>query len=496
MNKLKDYQVVVIGSGAGGGHLADYLAAKGINVLIIESGKYRKRTDFNQRERYMSGIYYNRGAYFSENLQIALAAANTVGGSTAVYTGVSFRLPEEIRQKWQNDFGLSFLTKEYTDRFFEQLEKDINVHELSENEINEHNQLFRSGAEKLNIEVKKLRINTRNCKGQGFCNLGCTEGAKQGTLEVQIPRAVINGADLIPMAYVNKITENKVFFTLKEEYGYHEQILKPGQYEVSAEKIVLAAGVLNTPAILLRSGNLISQNDNIGRYITLHPAFNLQAIHTKRIENKDGFPKAYYIDEFSEKLGFYIETSFYYPGISAKNIPVWGKKHLEMMRNYDKMMSILILSHDKAEKNNRIKINRKGLPVIDYSLGQELKQSLVNGIKKSAEIFFAAGAQKAWLPASKEAITEKNIAQIDEIINLDFLDLNKTPLSTAHPQGGCRMGISPEISLCDTKGKIWGTQSIYVADASLFPSSVKVNPYETVMLMANRVAESIYKELK
>ena len=164
------------------------------------------------------------------------------------------------------------------------------------------------------------------------------------------------------------------------------------------------------------------------------------------------------------------------------------------MARYDHMMSILILSHDKALYNNRIAINKKGQPVIDYSVSPETKNSLVMAIRKAAEIFIEAGCSSFRLPASNQLIGPENKNQLNNLIHEKYLDFAQTPLSTAHPQGGCRMGKSEHESVVDLNGKLWGTKSIYIADASLFPTSVKVNPYETVMLLATHVANQINKE--
>jgi len=487
----KKYDAIIVGSGAGGGVVADILSQKGLKCLIIESGAYRKAEHFNQNESDMSAIYYNRGAVFSKNMHLALAAANAVGGSTSVYTGVSFRPPQDVLNKWKSEFGLDFLTDDFVNSTLDSFDSDLNIHELPDDEINENNKLFKTAAESLGINVKKLKLNLVNCNGQGFCNLGCTQNAKQGTLVVQLPRAIANGAELVHHATVDTISENAVYFSVREATaGVKENLLPTGTYAASAKVIILAAGVLNTPAILLRSVKQLQVNNpNIGRFITLHPAFNLHAVNKNKITNYTGFPKAYYIDQYSETEGYYLETSFYYRGITSKNIPDWGEQHAELMSNYNKMMSILILSHDKAKYENRITINKKGQPVINYKVAPETKTSLVNAIRKAAEIFIAAGCTSFRLPATKQIITQSDKNNLNELIQEKYLDFAQTPLSTAHPQGGCRMGTSEKTSVVDINGKLWGSKSIYVADASLFPTSVKVNPYETIMLLATHVAK-------
>ena len=499
-HKNYDFDVIIIGSGVGGATFADYLSRDNsrLKVAILESGAYRDRTFFNQREIDMTKLYFNSGSVLSTNMEIGVSAGNTVGGSSAVYTGVSFRPPESVLSSWRDEFGLDFLSRDYVERSLDEIEADISVHELPESWDNQNNRLFIKGAEALGINVKRLKINTLGCQQQGFCNLGCTSGAKQGTLEVQIPRVVARGVELIYNAKVDRVGENKVYCTIsKAPAGTKENNYSEGEYIFSARRIVLAAGVLHTPAILLRSKRELNfRNDNIGRYLTLHPAMNINAVYSEEISNYKGFPKTVYSDHYSDSEHFYLETSFYYPGITAKNIPGYGELHSEFMKDYSKMMSILILVHDKAEKHNRITIDKKGNPLINYSLNKEAKKSLVKALQEASKLFFAAGCTKALIPGSnKQPLFKEDMASINEYITSKDLNFSKSPMSSAHPQGGARMGKDPKSSVCDSNGKMHNSSSIYICDASLFPTSVKVNPYETIMLLAKHIAENLKKEL-
>jgi len=498
MKNNLDFDVVVVGSGVGGATFTDYLTRENpdLKIAILESGPYRTKKHFNQREIDMTAMYFNRGAVLSKNLQIGVAAGNTLGGSSAMYTGVSFRPPKKVLKDWKDSFGLSFLTDEYVSKSLDEIEEDISVHELPKSWDNQNNKLFQKGAEKLGIPIKRLKINTKNCKQQGFCNLGCTIGAKQGTLEVQIPRILKLGVQLFCNTEVTSVEENIVNVIVKD--APEETIENPlgsGFHQFKANKIIIAAGVLNTPAILLRSVSQLGlKNKNIGRYLTLHPAFNINGIHSEVVSNYRGFPKTVYSDHFSETDDFYLETSFYFPGVTAKNNIGYGESHQEVMKNYHKMMSILILAHDKAEYHNRIKIDKKGNTVVDYTISSQSKKALVKALKEATKIFFAAGCEKVLVPASnKSPLLKNDVNQIDQFISEKNLNLYKTPLSSAHPQGGSRMGYDKTTSVCDIYGKVFGTNSIYVSDASLFPTSVQVNPYETIMLLAKWVAENLEK---
>ncbi len=495
------YDVVIIGSGAGGGTAADVIthAAPDADVLLLEGGPRWTHERFNERERDMARLYFSRGAKFSKQLNIGVAAANAVGGSTLVYTGVSFRPPGDVLATWRDRFGLSFLTEDFVDATLDAIEDDLNVHQLPRDWDNDNNRLFKEACDRLDIPAKRLRINVDGCEELGFCNLGCRVGAKQGTLEVQLPRAQARGLQLVHNAWVDRIERHRVHFTVKPPKPRTEPNVVPeGKHAVTADQIVVAAGALNTPALLLRSQEGLGlQNDAIGRYLTLHPAYNVNAIYPEDITNYRGFPKTWYVDAFSESEGYYLETSFYFPGVTAKNQPHFGAVHERFMRRYRQMMSILILAHDDPQPGNRITIDGEGQPVIDYTVHPEVKTALVRALRRSARIFFAAGCTEMMLPGSqKTVLTPDDAPDLETLITEQSLSFQRSPLSSAHPQGGARMGTDPADSVVTPQGHLHGIDSVFVADASLFPTSTKVNPYETVMLLATHVARQVAERFR
>jgi len=494
---LKDtYDVVIIGSGAGGGTVADVLSREdpSADLLVLEGGPLWTHDQYNERERDMARLYFSRGAVFSKQLNVGVAAASAVGGSTVVYTGVSFRPPDAIVQTWRERYGLDFLTPGYVDTTLDAIEDDINVHTLGRDWDNDNNRLFKEGCDALGIPAKRLRLNLRGCEELGFCNLGCRVGAKQGTLEVQLPRAKGRGVEIVHNAWVERIGRHHAEFTVREPPPKTEPNVVPeGEHRVAADRIVVACGALHTPALLQRSADLLGlENPNVGRYVTLHPAYNVNGIYPEPITNDRGFPKTWYVDAYSESEGYYLETSFYFPGVTAKNQPGFGAEHERFMRKYEQMMSMLILAHDPAEPHNRITIDGDGNPVLDYTVAPEVKRSLLKALRRAARIFFAAGCTETKLPGSTPStLSREDEPDLGQLVTADALSFQQSPLSSAHPQGGARMGADPSESVVAPDGRLHGIDSVFVADASLFPTSSHVNPYETVMLLATHVAEEV-----
>ncbi len=496
------YDVVIIGSGAGGGTVADVVSREtdpDTDILVLEGGPLWRHAQFNEMERDMGRLYFSRGAKPSKDLTVSVAAASAVGGSTVVYTGVSFRPPDRVVTDWRTGFGLDFLTDPYVEATLDAIEDDLNVHALPRDWDNDNNRLFKEACDALGISAKRLRFNFDGCEGLGFCNLGCRVGAKEGTLEVQLPRAAGRGVQIVHNAWVDRITRDTVHFAVREAPPRTApNVVATGTHHVSADTIVVAAGALNTPALLLRSQDGLGwQNPNVGRFLTLHPTYNVNALYPAPIENYRGVPKTWYVDEFSEREGYYLETSFYYPGVTAKNLPGFGAEHERFMRAYDRMMSILILADDPPHPDNRIAIDRSGDPVIEYTVPASVRTALAKGLRRSARLFLAAGCTEMMVPGSnKPILTPADADRLDALITPDRLNVHKNPLASAHPQGGARMGADPAETVVAPDGRLHGLDSVYVADASLFPTSVKVNPYETVMLLATHVAEQVAERVQ
>ena len=487
------YDVIIIGSGAGGGTVASRLAAlagEGLKVAILEAGPHFPKEYFTQREIEMFDLFESGGAFPSVDGSITASFGKAMGGSTVMYTGVTFRLPDSVCEEW----GVEGLSSSDLKNRFEKLEKELNVIEPDKEFENDNNRLFKEGCEKIGTEVKTISLNLKNCEQMGFCNLGCAHGNKQGTLSVQLPVASQAGIELIPNCKVTNIFEKRVRATIsKTPSGSLQGILREGTYEFHAKIIVLAGGTIGSSALLLKSG-FKKEFPALGSYITIHPAMTVYGVYPKKIKNYKGFPKIYYSSDYSHNPGYYLETAFYYPFITAKNLSLWGKDLKYAMNNYNNLMAIIILVHDKALSENKIKLNWKREPVLDYKLSAKTISAFCDAQAKASRIFFAAGCNEVVMPAAEKTLFSKddlNGKELESFITPKTFIPNKVPVATAHLQGGCRMGKDKNDSVTDCWGKVHGKDWLYIADGSLFPQSSHVNPYLTIMALADRVSERI-----
>jgi len=490
---MLEYDLVIVGSGAGGGTVAERLAPlakQGLRIALLESGPHHTRDYFTQREIEMMSLLWQNGAWPTKDGAITLATGRGVGGSTMMYTGVTFRLPDEVCEEW----GVPGLTPEELRPRFDRLEQELRAVEPGPEMVNDNNRLFQEGCTKLGYGTETLKLNLRGCKQNGFCNVGCVSGGKQGTLEVQIPRAVAGGVDLIPNCHVDTVADRRLEVVVRPTPpGTHEGPLAPGTHTIRAGKIVLAAGMPGSPGILLRSG-FGDRLPALGRYITLHPALTVYGIYPEPIKNYRGFPKTYFTPDFSRSHGYYVETAFYYPFITTKHLGLWGRDLVETMKQYRNLMTVIILNHDKADAENRVRLGATGDPELDYTLSEDSKRALCHAQATATRIFFAAGCHAVIMPcADRKIFRAGEVADGDLetfIGTRNFREISM-PIASAHPQGGCRMGEDPGKSVTDPLGRVHGTDWLHVADGSLFPESSHVNPYLTIMALADRVADGL-----
>jgi hypothetical protein len=460
------YDVVIVGSGAGGGTVAQGLVPlveAGRRVLVLELGPRLLDHEFTGREIDMAPqLYHSGGGFFTADGTMTLAFAQVYGGSTVVYTGTSLTAPERVIRQWD----VPGLTHDDLSRRSQRYLEQNGAHLLPPEEINDNNQLFVRGGRVAGYRVEQFPVNVRGCKGSSLCNLGCPNQAKQGTNRVQLPAAERGGVEIVTRAEVLRIAPDRSLTVRVHEAKAGQKGVPsewaPGEYRVQAKLIVCAAGAVGTPALLLRSG--LPLPGSLGRGFTCHPALILVAVHSHPITNDVGHPKSYFIDR-AEEEGFVLETCMYFPFTTSKALVGFGEAHGAMMRAFPHQQQILVLAVDHATPESRVAVDRDGNPVVHYRFSRDALDGLVRGNRAAARIFFAAGAARVHAAfADPPTIAAGEREQLDARIDARHWKPGK-----------------------QTHGLPW----LRVADASLFPDALEINPYVTIMALADRVAEAI-----
>jgi choline dehydrogenase-like flavoprotein len=258
--------------------------------------------------------------------------------------------------------------------------------------------------------------------------------------------------------------------------------------------VVVAAGAVGTPALLLRSG-LGARLPRLGHGFTCHPAVIVVAEHPAPITNDVGHPKSFYVDR-AEAERFVLESCMYFPFTTARGLAGAGDDHASWMAAFPRLQMQLVLACDRRLPGNRVDVDRAGRPVVRYDFGPDVVAGLAAGCRTAARVAFAAGARRVHVPlADPPSIPAESAARLDELVRPDGFVEGRTTVSAAHLMGGCGMGRGPADSVTDARGRVHGLPWLRVADASLFPDSLEINPYLTIMALAERVAEGVLEEL-
>ncbi len=486
--------VCVIGSGAGGAVVAKELAEKGYSVVLLEEGGHYTVNDWDGMPLFGLLNMYRQGGTTGTigNPFISLTLGKCIGGSTTVNSATCFRTPDKILNNWQNDLGLDHLTSEKLGPYFSKVEKTINVMQLPWEILGKNVQIVKRGCDKLGLHCRPLHHNVKECKGCGPCQFGCQEGAKQSMDVTYIPLAEKYGARI----FANCRAE-KLIIKNKEVQGINASIIDPRtdkkryQALITAKVVVSACGAMLTPALLKKSG---LKNKNIGRHLQIHPGGRVVALMDEKVEGWKGVSQGAYIDDFKDE-GIMLEGIFIHPSLLLAALPGIGAEHKELALKYNNLAAFGVMAHDETTGNVYRGISSSILNdgISTYFIKQSDIERLKKGIAYAAGIFFAAGALKVFTAISNMPV----LYSLDDVDKLLKLKVKPNQLETMafHPLGTCRMAGRPSLGGVNKQGESFEVRNLYVADGSLVPTSLGVNPQITIMTLATLVADGIAAKL-
>lgn len=485
--------VVVVGSGAGGGVVAGELSAAGLDVIILEKGDYYAEPDFNRYELDSTErMFENRGLLTNKDLSMLILAGSTLGGGTTINWAASFRTPKYVLDEWQDQYGLAQFTTDDYQLAMNAVSKRINV-STDYCEANPQNAALETGAKELGLSYGVAPRNVKNCEECGFCNFGCPYGAKQSTLKTYLQDAYDAGSRIIVRTYVDKVlVENGkavgVQASVTDRDGNIHKVV------IHAKTVVSSAGSLHTPALLKRSG---LGNNHIGNNLHLHPTTVTYGIYNNPIQGWYGPIISRYVDSFKNQdgqgYGATLETAPIHPGLGALSLS-WksGRQHKQTMSQLSHLGNTIILTRDYF--GGRVDINKQGNPIVHYTLNQYDAQHMMRGILESIRIHEAAGAEEIGAPFAMPLTWRRETQDIEDyLINVGNMELlpNNFALYSAHQMSSCRMAATPRLGAVAPNGETFEVKGLYVADGSVLPTASGVNPMLTIMSTAYMIANHI-----
>ncbi|PGH21441.1 hypothetical protein AJ80_03232 [Polytolypa hystricis UAMH7299] len=524
--------IVIIGSGCGAGVTAKKLAEAGHRVIVVEKSHHISTKHFPMTMKDgPSQLFANGGAELSDDGSIAVLSGSTWGGGGTVNWSACLQTQSFVRQEWA-DAGLPFFTSA---AFQNCLDRVCDYMGVSDHHIehNHGNRVLLEGARKLGYTAKPVPQNTGNQAHYcGYCALGCAANIKQGPAVSYLADAARAGATFIEGFQADKVLFHKqrsgkttvvqgvrgTWTSRDANGGRSGEPLISRQVIINAKKVVVSCGSLESPLLLMRSGLM---NPQLGRNLYLHPVVIMSATFDKPVRPWEGGILTSVVTEF-ENLdgrghGSKIETLSMLP---AMVLPLFCQ---------DDGLENRILASQAGNLNGFISLTRdrdsgrvypdpvSGKCRIQYTPSIFDRHHMLQGAIGCAKMAYISGAREIRFTSSavppfvrSDTDSDSTASSVDEegINNPSFqawlkklsssvaLPPEKTYFASAHQMGTCRMGSSPKASVVDPQGQVWGTEGLYVADASVFPSASGVNPMITNLAISEWTAENLVKEME
>ena len=516
--------VLVVGSGAGGSFVAAEIAARtDQRVLIVEKGEFLEPDEFLQRERLMMPRILDTEFSVVEifgaeipTVSTAIAVGKLVGGSATINHALAFEPPRPVIRDWHERLGAAF---DYDDLapHLEAIRDLLRIAPVPEAQISGSNLALRRGAQALGLPHHgPAQRNAHQCIGCGYCDLGCRYNRKLTPLNVVLPMAARRGAQVLANCRVDELRLEKlpgdgrdgrthrvtgVVGALTDARGTARQ-----RIEIRARRVVLAAGPFGSPRILMRSDvpilrRLAGAQRAVGERFSTHATIIFSADFDAPIYPTGGTPpmgyfaKTYEVEDQAaadparHHVRYALEGILNHPLAHAQLVPYESAESFQaFMKRYNQTMTLALMFRDRP-------VGRVTDTGFEYALAEEDHAGWLEAVRKGARIMFAAGARRVFFNSPQPLILNAP-DEIDRVLDLGVVRDQRIQITSGHPMGGCALGGDRRRDVVDSRGRSWDVEGLYVADASILPTSLGVNPCYTVFALGRHVGQAIAAELR
>ncbi|MGW0248880.1 GMC family oxidoreductase [Nocardia goodfellowii] len=495
-NTTLDCDVVIVGSGAGGGTAAAVLAEAGLDVVVLERGEYFDDKDFGQGDFEAMAKFYAPGPLSTAEGQMSIGAGSCLGGGTVVNWSTSVRTPDEVRAEWASLGAKQFDSDEFGDALTA-VERRLGVN-YDRSPLSGRESVLERGLQNLGWEVGTLPRNVTDACDAGIecgrCGSGCRLGAKQSVTKTWLADAAAKGARLVVGADVRSIE-------VKAGTAESVRAVTAAGHEivVRARAVVVAAGAIQTPALLRRSG---LRDNNIGNYLRLHPATAVFGTFDEDIRPWEGGLQTRLSRQHSDLdgngYGVIFETMPLHPG-PIMGLVSWrgAAEHRAFMGNLAHTAAVAVITRDRD--HGSVVLDKAGEPIVKYVVSARDAAHVHRGIVGAAEILEAAGAKTITSSHQAGVSYEPGVRGSHAEFEAAALAAGYAPgrcgMGALHIMGSARMGGSRADSATDPDGATWEVPNIVVADASCFPTASGVNPMVTIEAIAYMNAKRLAARL-
>ena len=490
--------VCIVGSGSGGAVVAAVLAARGLDIIVLEAAGYYNESDFTQLElpAYQQ-MFWRGGPSPTADGNVSLVAGTTLGGGTTINWTNCLRTRPWVREEWA-EHGLGDVGESAYDRHLDTVLERISANDRC-SDLNGTQQRLREGTEALGWSFETIVRNTDqgsySPETAAYLGFGDQSGSKQSADRTWLADAQEHGARLLTFTRATRIIAESGRATGVEAV-WQTPDGRSAQVTVKAPRVVVACGSLESPALLLRSD---IGGPAVGHNLRLHPSSVVGGAYGTDQEAWWGAPQAGLCDEFAdtgEGFGFLIETAQYAPGLIGSATPwISAADHKQRMEELRFTANFISLTRDRGRGQVSVDANGEALPM--YSVTDPLDlENLKKGIEVQIRLHEAAGAHQIG-PLAEGAPTWRRGDDLEAFI----ATVKRIPfraggykLFSAHQMGSCRMGEDPQTSVAGPWGELHDTKGVWIGDGSAFPTSSGTNPMVSIMALAHRTAEAIAED--
>ena len=492
--------VVVVGSGAGGAVVAAKLAEAGRRVVVVEAGGYFNEADFNQSELWAyQNLYWRGGLTPTADFNVTLLAGSCLGGGTVINWTNSLKTKPWVREQWATAHGLDDVAGPEFDRHLDAVWDRLGVNDRC-SELNRSQQMMKNAADSLGWSFATCSRNwdpeRHDPRMAGLMGFGDQSGAKRSTLRTYLEDAAAHGAQILVNTAVERVLVEDGRAAGVEGVWTEATPAGPGRsarVTVRAPQVVVAAGALESPAILLRSG---IGGPAVGQHLRLHPCTAMLGDYGTDMDSWWGAPHAGLINEFADVedgYGFLLEGTQYTTALGASAIPfTTGAEHKALMADYNNYGMTIGLVRDRG--GGRVALDEDGQGVVTYAMEDELDlRNTRRALDAQVRAHRAAGARRIVMLAAGMPTWRigDDLEAFSERLQRLPLRAGGATLFAAHQMGTCRMGADPKSSVADPRGELHDTPGVWIGDTSAFPTSSGTNPMISVMALAHRTAENM-----
>jgi len=487
--------VMVVGSGPGGSLAAARLAAAGARVIVLEEGGHFTSADFDLHEgSAYPRLFQDNGSRATDDLGIMILQGRCVGGGTTVNWMTSLRSPDTTLMHWKTHHRVEGIDSATLNPHWDQVERRLHIHVAEPEDVNRNNAVLWDGATRLGYQVTRLPRNSDRCENLGYCGMGCPIDAKRTAGLTYLQDALTAGTEVYANCRVMKLDTNQGRARSVQAVVLDGDTHQPTgkTLEIKAGRVILAAGALNTPRLLLRSG---LRHAALGRRTWLHPVVATVGVFADRIDPWYGSPQSVGSLHFANRgsnMGYFLEVAPTHPMLAALSSPAFGKIHQQIMSTLpytNSLIGLTIDGFDQSEDGGTVRSGSGGRLRFSYPLKERNHEAMREAMKTMARIQLAAGAQRV-LTLHDDPVEIRSEADMPRI---DERPIRPGSLSvfTAHQMGGCAMGEDPSRSIVSSRGLMHQLSNVWICDGSVFPTGLGVNPMLSIYGLSSLFADAI-----